>query len=333
MDFHNRQYDPQLGRFMGIDPMADAAGQQGLSPYHAMACNPSTLTDPLGLYVKGEAHNGGGAPDFGMEMLRRFPTMPNFMARYLDFGERTAMQSMAEQQIMAERWIQDYFLLQSLGVAIEGLVVGNTSISIYTGVYAIAAIIGLQHEEEEFHRSQNEESYAYWNSVGGKAWYTTPNDGEPINLMSQDVTQRSFNNFYQHIKSTNDYTFYIVGHGNKDLVEDNSGPKKINMRTADEFDDRMSQLSPTYKYAIDNHKRISVILLVCESAPMAKKLSVKHRNSLMIGADGYVKYNKNTAVIEGVSTFRWSTNHDKSFIMYYNGAEVGRFNKKLDFRK
>jgi hypothetical protein len=34
---------------MDIDPMADAAEQQGLSPYHAMACNPSTMTDPLGL--------------------------------------------------------------------------------------------------------------------------------------------------------------------------------------------------------------------------------------------------------------------------------------------
>ncbi|MNU17091.1 hypothetical protein D3C71_52680 [compost metagenome] len=89
---------------MGIDPMADAAGQQGLSPYHAMACNPSTLTDPLGLYVKGEAHNGGAPPDYGMEMQRRFPTMPNFMARYLDFGERTAMQSMAEQQYAVMIW-------------------------------------------------------------------------------------------------------------------------------------------------------------------------------------------------------------------------------------
>ena len=29
--------------------MADAAGQQSLSPYHAMACNPSTMVDPLGL--------------------------------------------------------------------------------------------------------------------------------------------------------------------------------------------------------------------------------------------------------------------------------------------
>lgn len=49
MDFHNRQYDPQLGRFLSIDPLADADGQQTLSPYHAMACNPSTIIDPLGL--------------------------------------------------------------------------------------------------------------------------------------------------------------------------------------------------------------------------------------------------------------------------------------------
>ncbi|WP_129020663.1 glycoside hydrolase family protein [Edaphocola flava] len=49
MDFHNRQYDPQLGRFLSLDPMADEEGQQTMSPYHAMACNPSTMVDPMGL--------------------------------------------------------------------------------------------------------------------------------------------------------------------------------------------------------------------------------------------------------------------------------------------
>ncbi|HRP89870.1 MAG TPA: RHS repeat-associated core domain-containing protein [Edaphocola sp.] len=47
MDFHNRQYDPQLGRFLGIDPLADQSGQQTLSPYHAMGCNPALMVDPL----------------------------------------------------------------------------------------------------------------------------------------------------------------------------------------------------------------------------------------------------------------------------------------------
>src|SRR5690606_23197289 len=49
MDFQARQYDPQLGRFLGIDALANAGRQQYLSPYHAMGCNPVTLIDPLGL--------------------------------------------------------------------------------------------------------------------------------------------------------------------------------------------------------------------------------------------------------------------------------------------
>jgi len=36
MDFHARQYDPQLGRFLGVDPLADAEGQQVWSPYAAL---------------------------------------------------------------------------------------------------------------------------------------------------------------------------------------------------------------------------------------------------------------------------------------------------------
>ncbi|MNU17095.1 hypothetical protein D3C71_52730 [compost metagenome] len=90
---------------MGIDPMADAAGQQGLSPYHAMAmaCNPSTMTDPLGLAAKTEGH-AGSFIDYAGEMFRRFPTIMNFMARYVNFGERTASQSMAEQQIEVQEF-------------------------------------------------------------------------------------------------------------------------------------------------------------------------------------------------------------------------------------
>ncbi len=49
MDFHNRQYDPQLGRFLSVDPLEDVGGQQVLSPYHAMGCNPVSMVDPLGL--------------------------------------------------------------------------------------------------------------------------------------------------------------------------------------------------------------------------------------------------------------------------------------------
>ncbi len=49
MDFHNRSYDPQLGRFLSPDPLADEGGQQILSPFHAMGCDPVNMVDPLGL--------------------------------------------------------------------------------------------------------------------------------------------------------------------------------------------------------------------------------------------------------------------------------------------
>ncbi len=62
MDFHNRQYDPQLGRFLSVDPLADAGGQQVLSPYHAMGCNPVSMVDPLGLQILSPRSWGVGEP-------------------------------------------------------------------------------------------------------------------------------------------------------------------------------------------------------------------------------------------------------------------------------
>lgn len=43
MDFHLRQYDPQIGRFMGVDPMDEFP-----SGYIGMGNNPANLTDPTG---------------------------------------------------------------------------------------------------------------------------------------------------------------------------------------------------------------------------------------------------------------------------------------------
>ncbi|RYD97758.1 MAG: RHS repeat-associated core domain-containing protein [Sphingobacteriales bacterium] len=60
MDFHNRQYDPQLGRFLSLDPLADAGGQQVLSPYHAMACSPVMMVDPFGL--RSDVFDNGARP-------------------------------------------------------------------------------------------------------------------------------------------------------------------------------------------------------------------------------------------------------------------------------
>jgi len=47
MDFHNRQYDPQLGRFTSIDPLAAATAH--MSPYTGMNNDPVSTVDPMGL--------------------------------------------------------------------------------------------------------------------------------------------------------------------------------------------------------------------------------------------------------------------------------------------
>ena len=50
MDFNNRQYDPQIGRFLSVDPMA--ASTINLSPYVGMNNNPVSIVDPWGLQGK-----------------------------------------------------------------------------------------------------------------------------------------------------------------------------------------------------------------------------------------------------------------------------------------
>lgn len=45
-DFHARQYDPLLGRFTSVDPMA--ASFDGMSPYAGMGNNPINMVDPDG---------------------------------------------------------------------------------------------------------------------------------------------------------------------------------------------------------------------------------------------------------------------------------------------
>jgi len=47
MDFNFRQYDPQLGRFNSVDPLAGSTDM--VSPYAAMGNAPESLTDPTGL--------------------------------------------------------------------------------------------------------------------------------------------------------------------------------------------------------------------------------------------------------------------------------------------
>ncbi len=60
MDFHARQYDPQIGRFLGVDPLAASSGQDMFSPYAAMGNAPESQIDPNGLQQT--SFSGMGSP-------------------------------------------------------------------------------------------------------------------------------------------------------------------------------------------------------------------------------------------------------------------------------
>ncbi len=52
MDFQARQYDPQIGRFLGVDPLAASKGQKVQSSYTAMGNNPGMMIDPDGTFSR-----------------------------------------------------------------------------------------------------------------------------------------------------------------------------------------------------------------------------------------------------------------------------------------
>ena len=80
MDFHARQYDPQIGRFLAVDPLADDGGQQVFSPYAAMGNAPESMVDPNGTQLYRSMSLGESkAPPHPMdEALRNYYNPMNF---------------------------------------------------------------------------------------------------------------------------------------------------------------------------------------------------------------------------------------------------------------
>jgi RHS repeat-associated protein len=78
-DFHARQYDPQIGRFWGLDP-----ADQFPSGYTGMSNDPANNIDPSGMYA---INNGGNLSTRGMEIMGQIKRDREFWLNY-DSGIR-----------------------------------------------------------------------------------------------------------------------------------------------------------------------------------------------------------------------------------------------------
>src|SRR5690606_15246412 len=56
--FNFRQYDPQIARFLSVDPKAAAGGQEIYSSYAAMGNEPESMIDPNGEEFGNSTHTG-----------------------------------------------------------------------------------------------------------------------------------------------------------------------------------------------------------------------------------------------------------------------------------
>lgn len=160
------------------------------------------------------------------------------------------------------------------------------------------------------------------------------NDEEPVNFFSSKepyIFHRAFEEaLKKHINTDGDGIFRVYGHGNVGFMQDEG----INVVTADKFDIQMNKKNKNWS-KVDSMKNSTLILYTCLSASelngetsIARHISQKHTNTLVIGFDGYVGYSTNP--IDGKGAIR-SINIDLiipdnlgSVVFYKNGKEVNR---------
>ncbi|AZA75189.1 hypothetical protein [Chryseobacterium indoltheticum] len=159
-------------------------------------------------------------------------------------------------------------------------------------------------------------------------------DEEPVNFFSSKEPKMFHRVFEESLKKNintdGDGIFRVFGHGNVGLLQD----EKTKIVTADKFDIQMNKKNKNWS-KVDSMKNSILILYACMSGSelngetsIARLISQKHTNTLVIGFDGYVGFGKNVingnGVIKKVNVNLDFPDNFGSAVFYKNGKEINR---------
>ncbi|MDP9956870.1 RHS repeat-associated protein, partial [Epilithonimonas hungarica] len=300
-DFGARNYMPDVGRWFGADPLAELAPD--LSPYRYAFNNPISFTDPTGMY------EGDGGGDWDEENDRPEGdygrSNPNPDKGLFSWTENARNNEESDINIFEKS------VLILLDIINGDFRVNLDNLNIRSG--------GDGRSESDFMAD-----ISYENGFGL--------DEKPVNLFGPNekstaphgvVNSRSYNE--------NDGKFTVFGHGSPGVIQDGNTLDIIN--SAKGFDEMMNKYSPNWDAAKDK-KGTVLALWLCNSATggqsfnsFAQEISIAHPNITVIGADGFLNYERTVSDKFRIgSSDRVKNSGDKKgdVVTYQNGVEVSR---------
>src|SRR6056297_1446099 len=102
-----RYYDPKFGRFLGVDPLADAPLNVGTSPYAYVWNNPLKFIDPTGMHGESVDNDYKLGQDGKLELIRR--TKDDYDVLYgTDLDGEVNSNSLVVEKGVVQEWQENY---------------------------------------------------------------------------------------------------------------------------------------------------------------------------------------------------------------------------------